>query len=88
MGTNIDSLRIGLNDYIGSLTIHNQKLNEDFKSLSEIFASVNQAYEGHAAESFKNSWIATASWFQEYIRETSLLIQFLQERVSWLEQEK
>ncbi|MBX3255546.1 MAG: hypothetical protein KF862_15530 [Chitinophagaceae bacterium] len=88
MGTNIDLLRNGLNDYIGSLTMHNQMLNEDFKNLSEIFTSVNQAYEGHAAEAFKNSWLATAQWFQEYIRETTLLIRFLQERVAWLEQEK
>ena len=88
MATNVDSLRNGLNDYVASLTAHNQILNEDFKNLSENFVAVNQSYEGQAAEAFKNSWLATAQWFTEYINETTLLIQFLQERISWLEQEK
>jgi hypothetical protein len=88
MATNIDLLRNGLNDYMASLAAHNQILNEDFKNLSGIFFAVNQSYEGQAAEIFKNSWLVTAQWFTEYINETTVLIQFLQERISWLEQEK
>ena len=88
MATNVDLLRNGLIDYVASLTAHNQILNEDFKNLAQNFAAVNQSYESQAAEAFKNSWVATAQWFTEYINETALLIQFLQERISWLEQEK
>lgn len=88
MAVNTDLLKNGLNDYITSLIAHNQILNEDFKNLYEIFAALNQSYEGTAAEAFKSSWLATAQWFTEYLNETTLLIQFLQERVSWLEQEK
>ena len=88
MATNIDLLRNGLIDYASSLAAHNKVLTEDFKNLSENFVAVNQSYEGQAAETFKNSWLATAQWFTEYINETSMLIQFLEERILWLEQEK
>lgn len=88
MATNIDLLREGLKDYIDSLSAHNKTLNEDFKELSVHFAAVQQAYEGHAAEAFKTSWITTARWFEQYIDQTVTLIHFLEERVAWLEQEK
>lgn len=88
MATNIDLLREGLKEYINSLSVHNKTLNEDFKGLSNIFAVVNQSYEGRAAEAFKNSWMTTAQWFDQYIDQTVLLIQLLEERVAWLEQDQ
>lgn len=88
MATNIDLLREGLKDYISSLLLHNSTLNEDFRELATLFATLQQVYEGQAAEAFKTSWTATARWFEQYLDQTAMLIHFLEERVTWLEQEK
>jgi uncharacterized protein YukE len=88
MATNVDFLREGLKDYIKSLHNHNNTLHADFHELSVNFTAMQQAYEGQAAETFKASWLVTARWFEEYIEETVRLIQFLESRVTWLEQEK
>ncbi|KAA2239217.1 hypothetical protein F0L74_23715 [Chitinophaga agrisoli] len=88
MAGNVDLLTNGLKDYINCLHTHNSSLQEDFRELSALFAALQPAYEGQAAETFKASWMATARWFEEYIDQTVLLGSFLEERVSWLEQDK
>jgi len=88
MGTDPGLLKNGLKNYSESLAYHQRELQEDFRDLSQHFALVNQAYEGVAAEAFKNSWMATAHWFEDYIDQTTLLIALLEERISALELDK
>lgn len=84
MGTNVDQLREGLNQYNDSLQRHLNLLKEDFDSLKNIYAQFANEYEGQAAEQFKASWESTATWFESYMDLSEQLSHTLEQRVDKL----
>ena len=84
MATNVDRLRVGLDAYRDSLARHLARLADDFASVQDCWAALDQEYEGQAAEEFRQRWGATADWFKQY--ETALhgMIAMIDERTPHL----
>ena len=85
MGTNVDHLREGLNQYNDSLKKHLNLLQSDFDMLMNYYYQLSYEYEGRAAEQFKISWERTSTWFESYIENSQQLSTMLQERIDKLE---
>jgi hypothetical protein len=80
MATDVDRLRVGLGAYRESLARHLARLSDDFAGVQDCWAALDQEYEGHAAEEFRQRWNATADWFKQYEIALHRMVAMIDER--------
>ena len=80
----VDKLRQGLTDYLGSLRKHTQVLEQDSYEVHRWWQALNAEYGGQKAEELERDWMQTTAWFNDYINQTRRLADFLEERIEAL----
>ncbi|NES70409.1 MAG: hypothetical protein F6K24_36945 [Okeania sp. SIO2D1] len=74
-----DSLKNALLSYQTALNQHLLVLKEEFEMLETAWRSLNDVYEGSAAEEFKEAWRKTMVDFEDSIGKIETILSFLQE---------
>lgn len=84
MALNIDTLRVGLEDYRKALEIQRNALQSEYQELQRHFSALFAVYGGRMAEEFQDRWSKTASWFEDYLNKAAVLDRFLADRIEEL----
>ena len=84
MATDVDRLRIGLEDYRRTLEIQRETLRSEYVDLQRQFNALFEVYGGGMAEEFRERWAKTAGWFEDYLNKVAVLDKFLTERIEQL----
>ena len=74
-----DSLKNALLSYQTALNQHLLVLKEEFEMLETAWRSLNDVYEGSAAEEFKEAWRKTMVDFEDSIGKIETILYFIQE---------
>jgi len=78
-------LLAGLKEYRHQLIQHLSRLRTEYSSLDNGWRAFSAAYDGDAADQFREGWLRTARRFEEYIDNSLRIMQILDERIQALE---
>jgi len=74
-----EQFKSDLETYQAALDQHLLRLKDELDFLENRWRSLNEIYEGDAAEDFARTWIKTLANFQDSVEQTQTLIKFLEE---------
>lgn len=74
-----EQFKSDLETYQAALGHYLLRLKDELEYLENRWRSLNEVYEGDAAEDFAGAWIKTLNDFQDSVEQTQTLINFLEE---------